>query len=269
MKIMLMTDLEGVAGVLNAVDWIHPESCYYDQAKRLLTAEVNAVIAGFTAAGADEIVVVDGHGPGAINPELLDQRALLSRGAPRPTWPFGLDKSFDAYSIVGQHAKSRTPFSHLTHTGSFACLSMAINGYEIGEYGEMTLCARELTVPTIFAAGEEAFTREAEELTPGVVTVAVKKGVIDDVFDEYDAYSYERAKASAIHLAPSRARERLREGAFKAMQKFQSEPSSFRYKDFTPPYNLVIKMRAAEGRPPRTIIKTHPTSFIDLMNADS
>lgn len=267
MKIMLMTDLEGVAGVLNTVDWIHPDSRYYDQAKELLTAEVNAVVDGFAAAGAEEIVVVDGHGPGALNPALLDRRALLSRGTFKPVWPFGLDRSFDAYSCVGQHAKSRTPFSHLTHTGSFACLSLAINGYEIGEYGQMALCARELGVPAIFAAGEEAFAREAADLTPGVVTVAVKRGVLDDTFDDYDAYSYERAKTSAIHLAPARARELLREGAFQAVKKFQTNPASFQYREFTTPYTLVLKTRPAEGRPPKIVTKTHPDSFIELLNA--
>jgi D-aminopeptidase len=37
MRIYLMTDLEGVAGVLNFVEWCMPESRYYEQAKERLT----------------------------------------------------------------------------------------------------------------------------------------------------------------------------------------------------------------------------------------
>ena len=40
MKIAIMTDCEGVAGVINSTDWIHPDSKYYEQTKVLLTEEV-------------------------------------------------------------------------------------------------------------------------------------------------------------------------------------------------------------------------------------
>ena len=62
-----MTDLESVAGVRDFPDWRLPEGRCYDQAQRLLTLEVNAVIAGFAAAGATEFMVADGHGRGTIN----------------------------------------------------------------------------------------------------------------------------------------------------------------------------------------------------------
>ncbi len=77
MKLMIMTDMEGVAGMLNFEDWCVPDGRYYDKGKRLLTLEVNAAIEGFFHGGATEIVVVDGHGNGGIDPELLDERAQL------------------------------------------------------------------------------------------------------------------------------------------------------------------------------------------------
>ena len=80
MKLMIMTDLEGVAGILNFEDWCVPGAMYYDKAKRLLTLEVNAAVDGFSEGGAEEILVVDGHGHGAMDPELLDERAQLMRG---------------------------------------------------------------------------------------------------------------------------------------------------------------------------------------------
>jgi len=43
MKIYLMTDMEGVAGILNHDDWVLPTGRFYDQGRRLLAEEVNMV----------------------------------------------------------------------------------------------------------------------------------------------------------------------------------------------------------------------------------
>ena len=74
MRVYVMTDLEGVAGVQNFNDWCLPESRYYDLAKELLTREVNAAVEGFIVGGATHTRVADGHGAGAINLLLLDPR---------------------------------------------------------------------------------------------------------------------------------------------------------------------------------------------------
>lgn len=266
MKIMIMTDLEGVAGVLDAENWIYPTSRYYEKAKRLLCDEVNAAAAAFLAGGFSEVVVNDGHGPGAIDPELLDSRLRLIRGVTKPVYPWGLDQSYAAFAVVGQHAKSRTPFSHLTHTGTFAVLSCAVNGFEIGEFGQCALCAAELGIPTIFAAGEQAFADEAEELAPGIVTAAVKQGLLPDGLDDYDAVSYKHAKLSAIHLAPAAACALIAAKAAEAAAKFGARPGSFAYKPILPPYQVVTRMRTADNTPPRTFVRHHESSFIGVMN---
>lgn len=167
MKIMIMTDMEGVAGVLNFEDRVFPTGRFFRDGQRLLTTEVNAAVDGFFAGGADEVLVVDGHGCGGILPDLLDERAFLMRGPPQPVWPWGLDRSFAGLAFVGQHAKAGTPFSHMTHTQNFEYADLAINGISIGEYGQLALCAMELGVPTILACGEKALTDEAASLTPG------------------------------------------------------------------------------------------------------
>ena len=270
MKIFLMTDMEGVAGVLNFRDWVFPDGRYYDRGKRLLTLEVNAVIDGFCAAGAAEVLVCDGHGPGGIDPELLDERAELMRGAPRPVWPFGLDRSCDAIACVGQHAKAGTPFSHMTHTENLAMIDLTVNGLSIGEYGRIALCAMELGIPAIFAAGEDAFAREAEALTPGVITVGVKHGLLVDGLDSLSAEEYERAKLSAVHLPPAKARKLLRAGAFAAVRKFQETPECFRYPELHPPYTIELRMRHdAHHEKSRILRQHHPSSLIGALNAPS
>ena len=272
MKLMIVTDLEGVAGVTNFEDWCTIDAPFYEKAKRLLTLEVNAVVEGFFAGGATEIRVVDGHGPGAIDPELLDERVELQRGAPSPIWPFTLDDSFDGVAWVGQHAMSRTPYSHISHTGTFDVFEATANGIPVGEFGEFALCAAELGVPVIFAAGEEAFAKEASALAEGVITVAVKRGCnSEEGLENVTSEVYSRSKLSAIHLTPARARKLLREGAQLAAEQLAACPGRFRMTQLTPPYEIITRYRKSEKNPnlPAVHYRRHPTSFIDAMNAPS
>ena len=266
MKIMMMTDLEGCAGVIDFENWALASGRYYDTAKKFLTEEVNAAVDGLVAGGATEIVVLDGHGPGAIAPELLDARAWFQRGHGDEVWPWQLDRSFDGLAFVGQHAKAGTDYSHLTHTQSTTYIDLSVNGISIGEYGQMALCAMELGVPTILACGEEALAREAEALTPGVVTVAVKRGLRRDGLDHLGQAAYMKAKLAARHVAPARAREMIRDGAERAARKLADDRSSFSYPDLAPPYVRTARFRTVNDEPPHEARDEHPTSFIALMN---
>ncbi len=269
MKIMIMTDMEGVAGILNHDDWVMPEGRYYAKGQRFLTEEVNAAVGGFFEGGADDVVVVDGHGAGGLDPELLDERAMLSRGAPKPPYPWSLDDSFAGVAWVGQHAKAGTPYSHITHTQWFNYIDVSINGISIGEYGQVALCAMELGVPSILACGEKALTEEAEKLTPGVVTVAVKEGLLPDGLDELDTASYRNAKLSARHLSPKKARTLIYEGALQAIDKLKRQPESFQYPEIRPPYVCTTRFRRNGPKPACTRRDEHPDSLIALMNLDS
>lgn len=266
MKLMIMTDMEGVAGVLNHDDWVLPAGRFYGKGMRLLTEEVNAAVQGFCDEGATEIVVVDGHGAGGIDPELLDERARLTRGAPTPPWPWGLDGTFAGLAFVGQHAKAGTPHSHITHTQWFNYIDLAINGISIGEYGQLALCARELGVPTILACGEIALAREAEVLTPGVVSVGVKQGLLPDGLDHLDTDAYRRAKLSATHIAPLRVRSMIRDAARRAVRRLRDDPRAFRYPELQAPYVRVARFRANGDQAPHEARVEHPSSVIALMN---
>ena len=265
MKIYLMTDLEGVAGVLNFEEWTGPGKPYYELAKEFLTLEVNAAIDGFFEGGAKEILVVDGHGPGGINIKLLDPRVDYLRGWGEGPWPFMLDETFDAVAWVGQHAKSGTEYAHLAHTQSTAYLDLSINGISIGELGQLAMCASELGVRSIFASGDEALTKEAKALIPGIETVAVKRGIRPGTGDELTREEYARFTSSAIHVHPVRARQLIREGALRAIQRAKKE--EFGIIPLNPPFERVAKFRASKDNPRKTISReTHPTSVIALMN---
>jgi len=269
MKVYLMTDLEGVAGVINSTDWIYPESKYYEKGKELLTREVNAAIDGLFAAGATEVVVQDGHGHGAIDIELLDPRAKLQRGWDMAggVWPFGMNESFDVQIWVGQHPKAGTEYGHICHTGSFNTIDYRINDISVGEFGYCMFVGQLFHITPIFASGCVAFTKEAEALVPGIETVAVKEGVMPGSGDECTEEAYEKRNWGAVHLHPQKARDLIREGAYKALMRYKDNPDSFKPTQISAPYSRRVVYRKIGSRYNCVVERTGYEDLIKLMNS--
>lgn len=266
MKIYIMTDLEGPAGVLNRNDWVHLGSPYYEKAKMLLTEETNAAIRGFFNAGATEILVSDGHGAGGIQPELLDNRALLLRGYPTG-YPCELTAEFDCVAWIGQHAKAGTPYAHIPHTGNHYVIDLSINGISVGELGELAMCAGVLGVKPILATGDKAMCEEARELLPGISTVSVKKGLMPGSGDECTFEEYNSRNIAAIHKSPEAARELIESAAFDALFRFRERPESFSDLKTEAPYEKVVVYRPGEGKPGRTFRSGEHKTPWDAINA--
>jgi D-amino peptidase len=263
MKIMLMTDLEGVAGVKEFDDWCQPGDTFYPIACRLLTLEVNAVIDGMFAGGASHVQVADGHGCGAIDVELLDPRVEYARGWAEG-FPFGLDETYDGVGWVGQHAKASTENSHLAHTQGFHYIDLSVNDISIGEFGQLTMCTAELGVPAFFAAGELALTLEAQALVPGIVTCWVKRGTTPGTGVNCTHAEYRVRNRGAVHVAPQRAREVLRNAGERAVKRLHDMPPTLI--DLQPPFERVTILRPEKEDYPKQIDRAeHPNSVIELM----
>ncbi|KYH36433.1 MAG: aminopeptidase [Candidatus Bathyarchaeota archaeon B24] len=175
MKIFIMTDLEGASGVAGRWSDIDPGGKEHEAARRLLTGDVNAAIGGAFEAGADEVVVLDGHGAAlTILIEELDPRAQLIRGR-RVLELEGLDASFDLMFAIGAHAMAGTPDGLLTHTLSTAIDNVWLNGVPVGEIGLWAALAGDFNVPIGLVTGDAAAVREAKSLLKQVCTVAVKE----------------------------------------------------------------------------------------------
>lgn len=244
MRVLIMTDMEGVAGVLNADDYLDASGRLYGTGRTLATQECNAAVEGALAAGATDVLVVDGHGAGAIEPELLHPTARLLAGKPKPR-AFGCDSSFDAAFIVGQHAMSNADGGHLAHTNSWRVDSWRLNGRLIGELGkEMALFAAD-GVPTVLVTGDEACAAEAQALVPAVETVAVKAGIRRGSAAGLSADENQRFNQAAIHLHPQRARELIRAAAERALRRRQEVPCL----TLSGPYELVSVLRPDGDRP--------------------
>lgn len=240
MKIVIVTDCEGVAGVVNWADYGSPGSMYYETTKRLTTLETNAAIEGALEAGATEIMVVDGHGHGALHVEDIHPAATVLTGRPGLAYPFEVDASFDAAMIVGQHAMSNTDGGHLCHTGSFAVDESYLNGHLIGEIGALVFCFSHFGVPLVMLSGDAAACEEARALIPEVETATVKYGLKRGSAKGIGARAMVTFNSAAIHVAPQRAREMIRQAAKRGLQN-RDKMSLWKLE---PPYVRTLQMRA-------------------------
>lgn len=263
-KVYIMTDMEGVAGVIDFENWCSPEGKYYELAKEFLTLEVNNCIEGLFEAGVEEIIVLDGHGPGGINIKLLDPRVKIQRGWPRVWEDMFVEPSFDAVVWVGQHAKAGSEYAHLAHTQSTEYIDLSVNGISIGEFGQEAMVASELGIRAIFASGDHALTIEAKNLVPGIETVSVKWGLTPGKGDECTREMYKKRNTAAIHLHPVKARELIKEGALRAVKRAEKE--NFGIIPLKPPYERIAIFRPDGINPKRISKETHPTSIRALFN---
>jgi D-amino peptidase len=211
-RVVMMTDLEGVAGVVSFETQSYADAKYNEEAKALLTGEINAAVEGLLAEDVEEILVIDGHGSGGVAFEALHPAAKLLHGrpsAPREVWSEVVE-TYDAAMLVGQHAMAGVPNGNLAHTQSSRHIdSITLNGVPIGETAQFALYAGGLGLPTIFLSGDDAACREAESLIPGMITVAVKQGL---------------SRNSAISLSAVEARRLIREGVRRAVAAQRQEP---------------------------------------------
>ncbi len=212
MKVFVMTDLEGAAGVVSFEPQTYSAGPENRRACSLLTAEVNAAVDGVVETGAEDVLVADYHGPGAIIFEELHPAAKLLHG--RPLAPrsriFEATGDYDVCMMVGQHAMAGTVDGDMNHTQSSRAIDrITLNGQPIGEIAQFALSQGALGRPVIFLAGDQAACREAEALIDGITTVAVKQGL---------------GRNSAISLSGHEARKRIREGVMEAVRRHRETP---------------------------------------------
>ncbi|HET6531628.1 MAG TPA: M55 family metallopeptidase [Actinoplanes sp.] len=202
--ILVSADMEGVSSIVHPTE-TNPDRYDYERGRALMTAEVNAVVAGvLDAEPAAEVLVADAHGPFRnVLPEELDARALLVRGRPRRYGMMaGLADGVDAVLFVGYHARAGAGPAVLAHTKSDAVLGVRLNGRPVGEIGLNTALAGHHGAPVVLLSGDDAACAEMRELVPEATTVAVKRAL---------------GQAAAVALHPAVARERLREAAAAAI----------------------------------------------------
>ncbi|MGZ9234436.1 MAG: M55 family metallopeptidase, partial [Anaerolineales bacterium] len=142
------------------------------------TQDVNAAIRGAFDAGADEVIIADGHWNGSnILVEELDPRARLNTGSPSPfSMMQGIDETIDGVLFVGYHARNGSPNAVLDHTWSSRTdANVWINDILTGEYGLNAAVAGHFGAPVILVSGDQTACAQVTELLGDVETAVVKQ----------------------------------------------------------------------------------------------
>ncbi len=203
-KILIAADMEGISGVVKW-DHVRPGHSEYDRFRRVMTGDVNAAIRGAFEAGANDLVVTDGHAAGNnILLEELDPRARLNSGNDSPfAMVQGIDAGVSGVILVGYHARAGTENAILDHTWSSRCIAnLWLNDMLVGETGLNAAICGHFDVPVIMVTGDQSVCAEAVELLGSIETVAVKQA---------------SGRMSAECLPPQVAQEKISEAAARAV----------------------------------------------------
>lgn len=208
MKVLISTDIEGVAGVFHH-EQVRAGNPEYERARLLMTHEANAAIAGAFDAGATEVLVNDSHGSFRnMPPDLLDARAQAVMGKPRYlSMMAGVDDGVNAVCMIGYHSRAQGR-GILAHTiNSFAFARVYFNGLELGEAGIYGALAGEYGVPVVMASGDDVFIEEHRPLFPHATFVQTKRA---------------SGQTSGISLSPAQACGAIRVGVATALAQYGS-----------------------------------------------
>jgi len=177
MKILIATDMEGITGV-TTWDQVTPGHAEYGRFRKLMTQDVNAALRGAYEAGADEVIIADGHSNGSnILLEELDPRGRLNTGSPSPfSMMQGIDESIAGVMFLGYHARNGSPNAVLDHTWSSKTVANVwLNDILTGEYGLNAAVAGHFGVPVIMVSGDQTACAQVTELLGDVETAVVKQ----------------------------------------------------------------------------------------------
>ena len=177
LKILIVNDIEGISGIDN-VRQIHYGSKEFEEARIQVTEDVNAAIRGLRGGGATEIRVVDSHGSGGPNKNIIPEKlerdiVLFQEGPVYKRLKKAADKSIDAAVFVGFHAMADTKDGFLRHTITLEP-RISINSKPVGETAIDAYALAEYGIPVIMVTGDQALVREASTFLPGIETAQVK-----------------------------------------------------------------------------------------------
>ena len=210
MKILIAVDMEGITGV-TTWDQVTPGHAEYSRFRKLMTQDVNAAIRGATEAGANEIIVADGHWNGSnILVDELDSRARLNTGSPSPfSMMQGIDESVDGVLFIGYHARNGTANAILDHTwSSNTVANIWLNDILTGEYGLNASLAGHFGVPVILVSGDQTACAQVNELLGDVEMAIVKQAT-----GRFAAECFTpEVSQELIYMSAARAVSRLNEG---------------------------------------------------------
>jgi D-amino peptidase len=225
MQVYVSVDMEGVAGVVHT-DQTRRTGHDYERARRWMTAEASAAVAGAFDAGATAVLVNDAHGDMRnLVLEDLDPRAELISGSLKPlSMVAGVGPALGCALFVGYHAGAGSRAGILDHT--YVGLVVArcrVGGRDWNETAINAAVCGAAGVPVALVTGDATCCAQAREHLGEVETVVVKEAV-------------GRYAARALH--PEQACARIRAGAARAVGR----AAAGELRPFTPPAPLDLEV---------------------------
>ena len=212
MRALISADMEGATGV-TCPDDCRPGSPQWDRFRRLLTGDVNAVAAGFFAAGATEVIVNEAHASMRnILIEDLDPRARLLTGHHKSLGMMeGAQEHPEIVAFVGYHSAPGTP-GVLSHTflGS-EITGASLNGRTMSEGYLNAMLAAEFGICVAVVSGDDHTCADALDYAPSSRRVEVKKAVDrysavcrtpTDTANELQQAARESTRSATVSLLP-------------------------------------------------------------------
>jgi len=198
--IFVITDAEGVGGVCRQ-DQTEPKD---QEMRQLLTGEINAAVEGFLAAGADEVVVWDGHdGSQTLSTLTIHPKARLVMGALNASML--MERRWSAVAYIGQHSRADVRGGIMAHSySSLGIQNMLLNGKPVGEIDVIAAMAGHFGIPVIMLSGDRAAAAELHEIVPDAELAVVKEGI---------------GRYTCISLSAVAARDAIREAARRSVAK--------------------------------------------------
>lgn len=205
-SVYVSVDMEGCADLVHW-DEVRPgASAEYERARRIMTHEVNAVIAGAFEGGSARVVVNDSHSTmrNLVAGE-LDPRAAVVSGRLKPQFMLeGIGGGFELAFFVGYHGAIGDGHAVMGHTYSPRIIyECRLHGRAVGEITINAALAGHYGVPVALVSGDATTLEEAKRAAPRALGVETKRSI-----------SYYAADS----LSPAVVRDDLRSAATRAVR---------------------------------------------------
>ena len=228
MKVYVSVDMEGIGGI-NHPHPTNPSDSRYSVSVDLMVGETNAAVDGALAGGATEVLVNDSHwSMYNLLPEAVDPRATVLQGQKAWSMVAGAMDGFDVALFVGYHTRAGHPRGTIAHTYSGLPVETRLAGRPTGEYGLNAVVLGAWDIPVGLVTGDDALAEEVADWLPWAERVVVKRA---------------DGGRSAASLHPSTARDLVRRGAERAVQR----AAAGELRLLTVPTPVVIEVDYAKG----------------------
>lgn len=156
MKIVLITDIEGVSGTVWG-GYSLPSSGELKFYTKIMTAEINTVVRTLIEEGVDDIYLYEAHTfEEGVLPEIV-----------RKGNDYKEIENADALFFIGQHGPASDSKAVLAHTMNSKCnYKLILNGMLCGELSYVAAIAGVYNVPVVFVSGDWQTYEEAKNNLP-------------------------------------------------------------------------------------------------------